>query len=192
MFEKKKARINQTFYLQLLCHDARKLFNTHYNQNNTRHIYEFNTILSRLRKTSKCITASIEEHQKNHNAAKNCDITWCPSLACCCTAPTHCCPPYWSRCSSPPAPWRPETLPRTRPPRCPCSWWGRLCQEPTGYLLTRTQRFSLHSCNTSHIEQLLRMHARPLTELVPDGGGLSRVRWLADTGGVAAADTEAV
>lgn len=32
----------------------------------------------------------------------------------------------------------------------------------------------------------------PLTELVPDSGGLGRVRGLADAGGVAAADAEAV
>lgn len=31
-----------------------------------------------------------------------------------------------------------------------------------------------------------------LTKLVADSGGLSRVRWLADTGRIAAADTEAV
>lgn len=36
------------------------------------------------------------------------------------------------------------------------------------------------------------MRARFLTKLVPNSGGLSRVRRLADPGGVAAADAEAV
>lgn len=73
------------------------------------------------------------------SAAMNVNITWCPSLACCCTAPTHCCPPNCTRCSTPPTPWRLGTPPRTRPPRCPCSWWAQLCQEATGYLPTRTR-----------------------------------------------------
>lgn len=80
------------------------------------------------------------------------NITWCTSLACCCTAPTHCCPPDCTRCSTPPTPWHLGTPPRTRPPRCPCSWWGQLCQEATGYLPTRTRtrthRFTFCSCNT--------------------------------------------
>lgn len=130
------------------------------------------------------------------------NITWCTSLACCCTAPTHCCPPNCTRCSTPPTPWHLGTPPRTRPPRCRCSWWAQLCQEATGYLPTRTRthRFTFCSCNTFPSELQLWhvacmnacMWCVPLTELVPDGGGLGRVRGLADAGGVAAADAEAV
>lgn len=136
------------------------------------------------------------------NAAMSVNITWCTSLACCCTAPTHCCPPDCTQCSTPPTPWHLGTPPRTRPPRCPCSWWGQLCQEATGYLPTRTRthRFTICSCNTFPSElQLWHVACMntctccvPLTELVPDGGGLGRVRGLADAGGVAAADAEAV
>lgn len=108
-------------------------------------------------------------------------------------APTRCCPPQSPRCSIPPTLWRHGTLPKTRRLMCPCFWLGQLCLGLMGYLWTRTFDFFF-------LRHLLRIwHCCCydaclcfLTKLVANSGGLSRVRWLADTGRIAAADTEAV
>ena len=69
---------------------------------------------------------------KNNN--RGCGFTWWHLQACCCTAPTRCCPRCSPRCSNPPTLWHHWTLPKTPRLMCLCFEWGRLCWGLMGYL----------------------------------------------------------
>lgn len=117
-------------------------------------------------------------------------FTWYHLQVCCCMAPTRGCPQCCPQCSSRPALWHHGRPPRTQPRTYLCFWWGPLSLGLMGYLWAgykvylSPKRLLLLWCQSTPL--------CVLTKLVANSGGFGGVWRLADTGGVAAADAEAV